>query len=200
MKIPTVEIVLNPNVQAAPAAVLVAGHETPEATLRMQAVPDERLRELLRGFSAVVLITQGEGSGHARPMAVARVDENCDLWFFTSEDSAKVSELQGDGHAQVIAQNGWSSCVIVAGRATLVRDRAKIRELWKPAFKVWFPDGAEDVHLVLIHFMGERAEYWDNTGANKLTYLYQAFKAVLRGTPPEIKEGEQHGQVVLKKV
>ena len=158
----------------------------------------QKLREQLAGYDTVVLITQGQDSaGHARPMAVARVEENCDLWFFTGEQSAKVKEIEADTHAQVIAQDGWTSCVIVAGRAALVRNRATIRDLWKPAFKVWFPDGAEDPNLVLIHFTCERAEYWDNTGGNRFTYLYQALKAVVQGTTPEIKEGEQHGKVTL---
>jgi general stress protein 26 len=158
----------------------------------------ETLRKQLKSCDTVVLVTQGAGkSGHARPMAVARVDENCNLWFFTDEDSAKVKEIEGDTHAQIIAQDCWTSCVIVAGRAAVVRDRAMIREMWKPAFKVWFPEGAEDPNIVLIRFTGERAEYWDNTGANRFTYLYQALKAVLQGTTPGIKEGEQHGEVSL---
>lgn len=158
----------------------------------------EKLREQWKGFQTVVLITQGEdGSGHARPMAVAHVDENCDLWFLTGEQSAKVREIEADTLAQVIGQDGWTHCVTTKGRATLVRDRALIRQMWKPAFKVWFPDGVEDPDLVLIHFTGERAEYWDSTGMHRFTYLYQTLKALLQGTTPEIKEGEQHGHVVL---
>lgn len=158
----------------------------------------EKLRAQLQGFGTVVLITQGENAaGHSRPMAVARVDENCDLWFFTGEHSAKVKEIDADSRAQVICQDGWTSCVILVGHVVLVRDRARIRELWKPAFKVWFPDGADDPNLVLIHFTGEQAEYWDNTGANRFTYLYQSIKAAVQGTTPEIKEGEQHGKVML---
>ena len=158
----------------------------------------EKLREQLQDFDTVVLITQGEdAAGHARPMAVARVDENCNLWFFTGEHSVKVQEIEADARAQVICQDGWTSCVIIAGHVALVRDRARMRQLWKPAFKVWFPDGAEDPNLVLIHFTGEQAEYWDNTGANRFTYLYQSLKAVMQGTTPEIREGEQHGRVTL---
>lgn len=111
----------------------------------------ERLREQLQGFDTVVLITEGQNNAaHARPMAVARVDENCGR-FFTAEHSVKVKEIEADARAQVIGQSGWSSCVIVAGRVALVRNRSRMRALWKPAFKVWFPDGAEDPNLVLIH-------------------------------------------------
>ncbi len=159
-----------------------------------------KLRELLLSIDTVVLITQGDQkAGHARPMTVARVDANCNLWFFPGVQSAKVKEVEADAHAQVIAQHGWTSCVIMVGRGALVRDRAMIHEMWKPAFKVWFPDGADDPSIVLIHFTGERAEYWDNTGANRLTYLYETVKAVIQGTTPEIKEGEQHGQVCLNR-
>ncbi len=160
----------------------------------------EKLYGLLTEFSTVMLITMGGPNRcNARPMAVARVDKNTDLWLFTSRDSEKVREIQADTQVQVHGQDGRENCVVIAGRATVVEDRAIIREVWKPSFKVWFPDGADDPNIVLLHIKGEQAEYWDNTGANKLSYLYQSLKALVTGTTPEIKEGEQHGNVTLEK-
>jgi hypothetical protein len=49
----------------------------------------------------------------------------------------------------------------------------------------------------LLHIIGEHAEYWDSTGANSFRYAYQPLKALVTGTTPEIKEGEQHGRVNL---
>ena len=158
----------------------------------------EKLYDLLKDFSAVMLITMGGPTGcHARPMAVARVDKNTDLWLFTSRDSEKVREIEADARVQVHGQDGRTNCVVFTGRATVVEDRAMIREIWKPAFKVWFPNGADDPNIVLLHVTGEQAEYWDNTGANRFRYLYQSVKALVKGTTPEIKEGEQHGNVKL---
>ncbi len=158
----------------------------------------EKLHGLLKDFSTVILVTTGGPTGyHARPMAVAQVDENTDLWLFTSADSGKVHQIEADSRVQVHAQDGYTSCVILAGRAMVVEDRAKIREIWKPSFKVWFPEGAEDPNIVLLHIKGEEAEYWDGSGANGFRYLYQAIKAIATGTTPEIKEGEQHGNVAL---
>lgn len=129
-------------------------------------------------------------------MEVARVDENGDLWFFTGDDTAKVREIESDPRVQVICQNGRASFVALGGRATLIRhDRALIRELWKPSFKVWFPGGVEDPNIVLIRVTGERGEYWDHTGVKGLKYICQSIKAVVQGTSPEIKEGEEHGRV-----
>lgn len=158
----------------------------------------EKLYGLLKSFHTVMLVTMdGETGCHARPMAVAQVDKNADLWLFTSRDSAKVREIETDARVQVLAQEGWTNCVVLVGHATIEKDRALIRELWKPAFQVWFPDGAEDPNIVLLHVRGERAEYWDNTGLNRFSYLYQSLKAEATGTTPEIKEGDQHGTVHL---
>lgn len=158
----------------------------------------KKLYGLLKDFSTVVLVTKGGADlCHARPMAVARVDETTDLWLFTARDSEKVREIKADSRVQVHCQEGWTSCVVLEGRATVVDDRALIRKIWKPAFKVWFPDGAEDPNIVVLHIVGERAEYWDNTGASSFRYVYQSLKALVTATTPEIKEGEQHGKVNL---
>ncbi len=157
----------------------------------------EKLHGLLKAFSTVMLVTMDGGEGHARPMAVARVDEKTDLWLFTSRGSAKVREIKADARVQVLGQDGWTSCVALVGHAQVVEDRALVRDMWRPAFKVWFPGGAEDPEIVLLHIKGERAEYWDGTGLNGFSYLYQSIKAVAMGTTPEIREGDQHGIVTL---
>lgn len=159
----------------------------------------KKLHGLIKDFSTVMLITMGGSVGcHARPMAVARVDENTDLWLFTSRDSGKVREIEADSRVHVHGQEGWKNSVVLTGRATVVEDRAMIREIWKPSFKAWFPDGAEDPNIVLLHVTGEQAEYWDNTGANSFRYIYQSLKALVTESTPEIKEGEQHGVVNLR--
>jgi general stress protein 26 len=157
----------------------------------------EKLYGLLKDFSTVMLVTMDGGDCHARPMAVAQVDKNTDLWLFTSRDSTKVREIKADTRVQVLGQAGWSNCVVLAGHVQVVADRARIHAMWKPAFRVWFPEGADDPNIVLLHIKGERAEYWDNTGMNRFSYLYQTIKAVATGTTPVIREGDQHGKLTL---
>jgi len=130
-------------------------------------------------------------------MAIAQTDDNCDVWFIARDDSMKVHEIERDTRAQVVCQKGWSSCISIAGHASLSRDRAEIRNLWKTSYQVWFPGGVDDPNIVLIHFAGEQGEYWDNTGTNRLTYTYRALKALATGTTPKVTEGEQHGRVPL---
>lgn len=164
----------------------------------MKPTETEKFRELLETFDTAVLITHDQHSAlRARPMMVAQIDEQCDLWFITGEDSAKLHEIESDTRVQVICQNGKTSCISIAGRASLHRDRTKIRDLWKAAYRVWFPKGVEDPNIVLIRVAGEQGEYWDNTGMNQVTYAYRAMKALATGTTPEVTEGKQHGHVEL---
>jgi general stress protein 26 len=55
--------------------------------MRKISMADEviKIRELLKSFDTAMLITRGEESPfHARPTAIAKVEEDCDVWFFTA--------------------------------------------------------------------------------------------------------------------
>ena len=70
--------------------------------------------------------------------------------------------------------------VSVSGTAQLVRDRAKVEELWNPIFNAWFPDGLDDPDLALLKVTVEQAEYWDSP-SSKVVQLYGFVKAVATG-------------------
>jgi general stress protein 26 len=153
----------------------------------MNEQPIEKIYALLQDFNTMMLITMDARAGcHFRPMAVAQVNRNPDVWLFASRDSAEVREIKADERIQVIGQNARMTCVVLSGTAQVVEDRSMIRKLWKPAVKLWFPDGAEEPDLVLIHITGERAEYWDSTGMNQTSLLYQSIKPLTKGKAPDI--------------
>ncbi len=188
---------LNPS---APAPDLVEANKPGHSPHAISSPGDqtEKFFQLLTGFDTAVLLTHGTQSLFcARPMVIAQVDDNCDLWFLTGADSAKVHEIETDTRVHVVCQEGRTRCVSISGRATLENDRARVRDLWKAPFRVWFPLGVDDPNLVLIHVRGEVGEYWDNKGLNRLAYAYQALKAAATGTTPEVIEGKQHGRVNL---
>jgi general stress protein 26 len=158
----------------------------------------DKFRDLLSDFDTAVLITHAAGNClRARPMAIAAVDQNCDLWFITGRDSAKAHEIEQNTRVHVVCQNGWKSCLSLSGRASLCCDPLKTRALWKSSYQAWFPLGVDDPDIGLIHVIGEQGEYWDNTGLKQFTYAYQTVKAIVTGTTPQVREGEQHGHVEL---
>jgi general stress protein 26 len=153
----------------------------------------QHLSQLLESFDTAMLITKyGEGD-HARPMAIAAVDGASTIWFVTSTASPKVNELSRDSRVAVTCQSD-KKYVALSGTAELVHDRAKIEELWKETWKVWFPEGKASPDLALIRVSVEDAEFWDNAGAKGIRYVFEAVKALAkRRTPNEVPD--QHGRV-----
>ena len=161
---------------------------------------EQRLKfhDLLTGFSNAMLVTRGgDGGMHARPMAIARIEDDCSVWFITGSESGKTDEIELDNAVLIVCQKERSSYLSMSGEAELVRNQAKINELWQEPFKVWFPGGREDPGIELIHVTPDCGEFWDNKGLNKLQLMFQAAKAYAGGTALEVKEGEQHGSVRL---
>ncbi|HWH69397.1 MAG TPA: pyridoxamine 5'-phosphate oxidase family protein [Candidatus Sulfotelmatobacter sp.] len=165
-------------------------------------MPDKqiaKIHEMLENFKTAMLVTQAQDhTPHARPMAIARVDDDCGLWFFTGHGSGKVQEIEEDQHVLIVCQDERSRYISLSGNAELVLDSAQARELWKESYKTWFPKGIEDPDLLLIHVRPNAAEYWDNQGVNSIRYVFEAIKGYASGKRPHIKEGEQHGKIALR--
>lgn len=145
-----------------------------------------------------MLVTRmGTEQLHARPMSVANVDENGDIWFTTSIDSGKVSEMLHDRHVAVIMQ-GRTQYLSISGRAQVFSDVEKAATFWSEAWRPWFPDGPSDAELVLVRVIPEQAEYWDLSGIKGVRYVYEAVKHVLKGARMSDGPMEHHAKVDLR--
>lgn len=153
----------------------------------------KHLQELLESFDTAMFITHHGDGDHARPMAVAAVEGANTLWFVTSLDAPKTEEIRQDARVSITFQ-GERRFVALSGEAELVSDRDKIHQLWKPAWKVWFPIGKDDPSLSLIRVTVNDAEFWDNAGAKALRYVFEAAKALIKKERPTISAAE-HGRV-----
>lgn len=146
-----------------------------------------KVREYLPAFRTAMLVTHGSGNGdlHVRPMGLQGDLSTFGgaLWFFTSDESHKVDELRADPRCSVICQSDDASRYLhLSGHATLVDDRAKMRELYSPILKTWFPKGLEDPRLSLLRFDADRGSFWDSPGG--AIYLLAAFtKSIVTGVP-----------------
>ncbi len=125
----------------------------------------QKLREMVKDIDFCMLTTVDEnGDLHSRPMSVnGDIDPDGDLWFFTSASSHKVAEISKLPKVNVsFADPDNQHYVSISGKAQLVRDRNKIDELWRPEFKMWFPEGKDDPQVALLRVNLEKAEYWDS--------------------------------------
>jgi general stress protein 26 len=142
-----------------------------------------RLGELIKDINIAMLTTATEdGTIRSRPMGTQQIDLiDGTLWFFTSSESPKTDEILHQQQVNLAyASIEKQRYVSVSGQAHIVRDRAKTKELWKPAAKIWFPQGVDDPTLVLLRVDVITAEYWDSP-SSKMVQLYGMAKLALTG-------------------
>ncbi|MDQ2793914.1 MAG: pyridoxamine 5'-phosphate oxidase family protein [Bacteroidota bacterium] len=103
------------------------------------------------------------------------------LWFFTHKDSQKITEIQRNAQVGLgYADPDNATYVTVAGSASVVDDKAKIKELWRKDFRGFFPKGTEDSRITLIEVEIENGEFW-NSPSNLLVRASAYAEAVTTG-------------------
>lgn len=154
----------------------------------MTASGQEHIQSLLHDFSNAMLVTRTpEGQLRSRPMVIADVESNTNIWFVTSLEAPKVDEIQSAPDVCVTMQSRHKF-VSLSGTAQVLRDSSKVAELWQESWQVWFPEGRDDPSLVLLKVNTSEGEYWDNSGVRGLKYLIKAGKASLAGERPDVDE------------
>jgi general stress protein 26 len=132
-----------------------------------------KVRKLLPSFRAAMFVT-GIASGrelHSRPLALQGDPAvfGGALFFFADDRSPKVYELAVDTAVSLFFQSDSDSAYLqLDGIASLTKDKSKMRELFTPIAKTWFPDGLDDPHLTLIRFDAKTGAYWEGHGAMEL--------------------------------
>ena len=153
--------------------------------------------EVLQHFDTGMLCTRNhDGTLRARPMAIAEIGDNGDVWFVTGIDTGKVEEILKHSSVLVTCQSK-TRFLSLSGEAELARDPALIEKLWREPWRAWFPQGKDDPRLVVLHVRATNAEYWDESGTRGMRYAYHAAKAIFRGKRPRVGDGEVHGRVSL---
>jgi len=120
------------------------------------------IAELIKGIDICMFVTRSNGSVRGRPMSNnGKVEFDGDNWFFSYRDSPKVAEIEADPRVELayIAtdQGTWVS---VEGRAEIVEDDSRKRDLWEPELEAWFQGGPEDDRIVLLKVRADRIHAW----------------------------------------
>jgi len=117
-------------------------------------------------------------------MVAIEVDINGNLWFFTNLRSAKVKDIEMDGHVHLVFANPTKdSYVDLRGRASIEQDKKSIEDKWNPIIKAWFPEGKNDPDLCLIKVKTDEAHYWD-TESTKMVQMLKIVASIVTGKQP----------------
>ena len=116
-----------------------------------------------------------------RPMSTQEVDDEGNIWFMSREGSEKNNDIELDNRVQLIYCNNKSlEYLSVYGEAEILKDRAKIGDLWTPIAKTWFNEGKDDPEITLIKVKPLDAYYWD-TKNNKMVSLIKMLVGAIAG-------------------
>ena len=149
----------------------------------------KKVNELIKDIRIAMFTTEDDdGSLVSRPMATQEAEFDGELWFFANESSPKVDQIEQDRNVNLAyVSGGHNYYVSVSGTASVVHDRAKMEELWKPALKTWFPKGLEDPDIALLKVKAEHIQYWDDR-AGALEVVAGFVKATVTGKPAQTGE------------
>jgi general stress protein 26 len=155
----------------------------------------KKLNEILEHFDTAMLVTTSvDEMIRARPMHIANLGDEGEMWFLTSRDSTQAADVNEDIRAAITLQ-GDKRFASLSGLASIVTDRTKLSELWSPAAKAWFPHGVDDPELVAIRFLPLEGSYWDTSGVKGIKYLLKMAKAILSGERLADDSAERHARV-----
>lgn len=158
------------------------------------AETSRKLSSLIKDIGTAMLTTVApDGSLRSRPMATQGSPlENGEVWFFTSDDSGKVSEINSE-HAVNLAYSEPKDqrYVSLSGIATVIRNREQARKRWTPALKAWFPGGLDDPHLALLRVRVQSAEYWDAPNGAMASLIAYAKSKLTGERTTEVGEHEK---------
>lgn len=143
----------------------------------------EKIKQLAEKAQTCLFCTKIETgkSFSTRPMSAQKVDNAGNIWFLSDKDSTKNMEVEDDDHVQLLfSGSNHSDFLSVYGKATILYDKAKIKELWEPIVKTWFQEGVDDPRISVIKVTPEEGYYWD-TKHGKLVALAKMLTSMVSG-------------------
>jgi general stress protein 26 len=148
------------------------------------------IAKLVKSAKIALLTTVSKGGAlHSRPLAVQEADFDGDLWFFTQDPSEKTEDIRFNPQVNASLQSS-KGFLSIAGRAEILRDPAKVAELWSPSIEAWFPEGRDDPSIAIIRVHADSAEYWASDEPGVVS-VFKIAKAALTGGQPDVGENRE---------
>ncbi len=155
-----------------------------------------KLKEIIEPIKICMFTTLDDKNRiNSRPMTTIKIAPDGDIWFFTNDYSEAIHDVSKDNTVDLIYSHpGQNSYAHIRGSSTVVLSKEKIKELWHPMLKAWFPLGMDDPKLCLIKVAMKEASYW-NAGSNKMINFFNILKAI---ATREIYDDGEHGKIKVK--
>ena len=143
----------------------------------MTTMTMEELSKKLSKIDFCMFNTNG-GSGriNTRPMSNnGDVEYDGDSWFFSFENTKKVSDIKSDNGVtltftappSLLGKPGIFTAV--NGEGSIIHDKTLFEQHWVKDLDRWFTDGIDTPGIVLIKVSARTIEYWDGEESGRIT-------------------------------
>lgn len=152
----------------------------------------ERIRAMVDSAKTCFFCTRASDHSfqNTRPMSVANMDDDGNLWFLSAADSHKNVELTRDPLVELFFQGSpHSEFLHLRGEATISTDQDVIDDLWKPLDKVWFTEGRNDPRITAIMVAPHAGYYWDTKHGGAVAGIKMLIGAAVGKTLDDSIEG-----------
>ena len=127
-------------------------------------------------------------------MTIQRVDDDGSFWFISANDSHQDLDIKQNPEVKLYFQGSThSDFLYVEGTATITDDKAIIKELWEPLFKVWFTEGEDDPRISVIKITPTIGYYWDNKNGSAIA----AFKMLMGVVTGKTLDDSIEGDIII---
>ncbi len=153
----------------------------------MKTIQD--IRDMVQDMKVCMMATISDGGQmRSRPMQVQEMDLLNQIWFFTSEFTSQAHDVENNMAVCLdFIDTGGQRYLSLNGFGEVVHDKEKMKELYTPIMRAWFPEGLDDPKLTLLKVVPTSAEYWE-AGGSRIGTMIDIAKAVVTGTT--YKQGE----------
>ena len=157
----------------------------------------QHFSKLTKDIKFAMLVTTGteDQSLRARPMTLQETEFDGDLWFFADRFSKLAKDIEENSKVNLsFADPKANSYLSASGRAAILIDHKKAKELWSPMHQSWLEKGLDDPKLCLIRVSVESADYWESP-SSPIVHLVGFAKAIITGQ--KLKPGDlgKHGHL-----
>jgi general stress protein 26 len=151
----------------------------------------DRVWDIIEKNSVGMLTTQFSGGLRARPLDARPDREGGAIFFVTDAHNDKDGEIAAKPDVCFVVVVPKDNVYLsITGRASVTRDPAKAREIWKKTDDVWWKGGPDDPNARVLRIEPITAELWDGP-SNSLVAAYEFAKARMTGEEPNLGENRK---------
>jgi general stress protein 26 len=162
---------------------LVSDHTNTQNPSETQAIPADRVWEILSAIDIAMLVTKGKDGLQGRPMSTIPTPEKGVIYILTETTSSAARDIRADGSV-FLSYQGRGDHVALQGTATVNPEKGLVKDLWNTGAQVFWPNGPEAHDIVTLVIDPGHADVWDGPGI--LRGIASIVKGAIKSQSPDL--------------